>query len=95
MANFFKTMSFLASIIMLVFYGIYVSDFIFDYMPFATYISDYLGNIMYFGPMMVCALFSLSEMWEKSPITRWILLAFWVALFVASFLPGSVLDLFS
>jgi len=94
MKNILKFAGFIVSISMLFFYAIYISDYIFGYMPFANYIGAFLDNIIYFGSISVCALFSLYVIWDKVRIIRWIVLAGWLIIIVASFFPGSILDLF-
>ncbi len=89
MSGFLKFLCGLASLAMIFFYGVYVSNNIFNYLPYSDTLINLLNNVVYFAPMLVCALASVVAVWNMS-LVRWLVLVAWIIIIVASFIPGDI-----
>jgi hypothetical protein len=84
-------MKFLAGVCataMTVFYGLFISNMIWGYIPADHFIWPFITNAMYYGPLTLSALCSLSLVWNKSLIYKIAFLAVWVAIIIFSFFPS-------
>ena len=95
MTNLLKFLVAVASLAMIVFYGVYTSNVIFDYIPYDSFFISLLDNMVYFMPMIICAMVSIIAINHVFPPVSWFLLVIWIIIMVCSFIPGSILGLFA
>lgn len=60
MHNAWSLLSKIVAVLMTLVYAVYVSNAVLNYIPLGSEILDYISNILYFGPIVICALFTLS-----------------------------------
>lgn len=84
-------MKFLAGVCataMTIFYGLFITNMIWGYIPADSFLLPLISNIMYYGPLTLAALCSLSLVWNKSLLLKIAFLAVWVSIIVFSFFPS-------
>ena len=69
-------------------YIVYISNMFFSYIPVGTFFHNLINNLIYYGPLSLCALCSISLVWYKGIIFKVIVIAVWAAIIVFSFFPG-------
>ena len=93
MDKFLRFASWLGSLMMALFYLLYVTNNVFCYIPFDSVFVTLLDNIIYFGPIVVCGLMSVAVLWSRGKVLRWIALGLWIVVLVFSFVPGDILGI--
>ena len=73
---------------MTVFYGLFLTNMIWGYIPADSFLLPLITNVMYYGPLTLSAVCSLSLVWNKALIYKIAFLAVWAAIIIFSFFPS-------
>lgn len=82
-----KLLSRATAIIMTVVYAVYVSNVVYNFIPYDSWWLDFINNCVYYGPIVICALAAMAAFSNKSFIIRMVILAIWILIFLFSFFP--------
>ena len=82
-----KWLSRFAAIIMTVVYAVYVSNVVYNYIPFDSWWLNFLDTCVFYGPIVICAVTAVASVSNKGLIVRLAFLAVWVLIFLFSFFP--------
>jgi len=94
MNNSWSLLSKIVAVLMTLVYAVYVSNAVLNYIPLGSVILDYISNIVYFGPIVICALTAMGAVGHKNLLTKILFLAVWVLIFLFSFFPDVFYNLF-
>ena len=88
-----KAISSFAAIIMTIVYAVFVTNVLFDYIPYDSAILVYINNIIYYGPLAICAVTSIAAVSHKGFAVRLTFLIVWVGIFLFAFFPDTFYSL--
>ena len=89
-----KVITRFTAIIMTIIYAIYVSNVVYNYIPFDSQWLDFLKNCVYYGPIVICAVTAVSSVNNKGFLVRMVVLAIWILIFLFSFFPDTFYNIF-
>ena len=82
-----KFISSLAALVMTVVYAVWVSNIVYNYIPMDSPVLAFLSNMVYYGPIVICAATAVGAISHKGFVARIIVLAIWVLIVLFSFFP--------
>jgi hypothetical protein len=70
-------------------YGLFIANVIYPFIPADNVIFTIITNMMYYGPLSLCAICSVNLVWKRSIILKTIFLVVWAAIIIFSFFPDT------
>lgn len=92
--NFMKTLLGICATALSAVYLVYISNLLFGYIPVGNFFHSLIGELIYYGPLSLCALCSISLVWRKGIIWKVVVIAVWALIIIFSFFPGLFAQLF-
>lgn len=83
----------LAALVMTIVYAVWVSNVVYNYIPIDSPVLMFLSNMVYYGPIVICAATAIGAISHKGFIARIIVLAIWVLIVLFSFFPDTFYSL--
>ena len=92
-ANSWRFLDKVTAIVMTIVYAVFVSNMVYNYIPIDSVFIEYLNTMVYYGPIVICAINAVSAVAHKGFTIRIIVLAIWVLIFLFSFFPDVFYDI--
>ena len=74
---------------MMVIYAIWVSNIVYNYIPIDSKFLEFLSNMVFYGPIVICAASAVGAISHKGFAFRIIVIAVWVLIILFSFFPDT------
>lgn len=87
-SNFMKVLVGICASALAVVYLVYISNMFFHYIPVGNFFHSFIGELIYYGPLSLCALCSISLVWRKNLIVKILVIVVWALIIVFSFFPA-------
>ena len=75
--------------IMTLCYGLFIANVIYPFIPADSVVMDIMSKLMFYGPLSLCAICSVSLMRNKALIVKIITIVVWAAIIIFSFFPDT------
>ena len=93
-SNPMKLLTGLCATVMTIVYGLFLTNMIWGYIPADHFVLPLITNLMYYGPLTLCAVCSVSLVWKRSLLIKLAFIAVWASIIIFSFFPSVFVEIF-